>query len=80
MYQKVLEKIILNGNLPIKGLFYWVLKMSKNDKIQKIGEIHGFKKDIDKEVLETLENQGLLIVDDDERNEDWKVYHILKEV
>ena len=34
---------------------------------------------IDKEVLETLENQGLLIVDDDERNEDWKVYHILKE-
>ena len=49
-------------------------------KFKKIGEIHGFKKDIDKEVLETLENQGLLIVDDDERNEDWKVYHILKEV
>ena len=48
-------------------------------KFKKIGEIHGFKKDIDKEVLETLENQGLLIVDDDERNEDWKVYHILKE-
>ena len=48
-------------------------------KFTKIGEIHGFKQDIDKEVLETLENQGLLIVDDDERNEDWKVYHILKE-
>ena len=47
-------------------------------KFKKIGEIHGFKEDIDKEVLETLENQGLLIVDDDERNEDWKVYHILK--
>ena len=61
-------------------MFYWVLKRSKNDKIQEIGEIHGFKKDIDKEVLKTLENQGLLIVDDDERNEDWKVYHILKEV
>ena len=28
-------------------------------KFKKIGEIHGFKKDIDKEVLETLENQGL---------------------
>ena len=24
-------------------------------KFKKIGEIHGFKKDIDKEVLETLE-------------------------
>ena len=31
------------------------------------------------EDFKTLENQGLLIVDDDERNEDWKVYHILKE-
>ena len=49
-------------------------------KFKKIGELHGFKEDIDKEVLGTLENQGLLIVDDDERNEDWKVYHILKEV
>lgn len=48
-------------------------------KFKKIGEIHGFQKDIAKEVLETLEKQGLLIVDDDERNEDWKVYHILKE-
>ena len=48
-------------------------------KFKKIGEIHGFKEDIDKEVLETLENQGLLIVDDDKRNEDWKVYHIFKE-
>ena len=38
-------------------------------KFKKIGEIHGFKEDIDKEVLETLENQGLLIVDDDKRNE-----------
>ena len=28
-------------------------------KFKKIGKIHGFKKDIDKEVLETLENQGL---------------------
>ena len=49
-------------------------------KFKKIGEIHGSKKDTDKEVLETLENQGLLIVDDDERNEDWKIYHILKKV
>ena len=49
-------------------------------KFKKIGEIHGFKKDIDKEVLETLENQGLLIVDDDEHNTGWKTYHILKEV
>ena len=55
-------------------------KEGKMTKFKKIGEIHGFKKDIDKEVLETLENQGLLIVDDDERNEDWKIYHILKKV
>ena len=48
-------------------------------KFKKIGEIHGYKQDNIKEVAETLENQGLLIVDDDERNEDWKVYHILKE-
>ena len=52
----------------------------KMTKFKKIGEIHGFKKDIDKEVLETLENQGLLIVEDDEYNIGWKTYHILKEV
>ena len=49
-------------------------------KFKKIGEIRGFERDGIKEVLETLENQGLLIVDDDERNEDWKIYHILKKV
>ena len=63
----------------IKGMFYLIREWSKMAKFKKICEIHGFNNDIDKEVLETLENQGLLIVDDDERNEDWKTYHILKE-
>ena len=62
-----------------KVCFIGYKKGVKMAKLKKIGEIHGFKEDIDKEVLETLENQGLLIVDDDKRNEDWKVYHILKE-
>ena len=62
-----------------KVCFIGYEKGGKMTKFKKIGEIHGFKEDIDKEVLETLENQGLLIVDDDKRNEDWKVYHILKE-
>lgn len=49
-------------------------------KFKKIGEIKGFKKNIDKEVLKTLENQGLLIIDDDEDDKGWKTYHILEEV
>ena len=48
-------------------------------KFKKIGEIHGFKKDIDKEVLEALEKQGFVVVDDNELEESWKIYHILRE-
>ena len=48
-------------------------------KFKKIGEIHGFKEDIDKEVLETLEKQGFVVVDDNELEESWKTYHVLRE-
>ena len=34
-------------------------------KFKKIGEIQGFERDGIKEVLETLEKQGLMVVDDD---------------
>ena len=48
-------------------------------KFKKIGEIQGFERDGIKEVLETLEKQGLMVVDDDEHDIGWKTYHILKE-
>ena len=48
-------------------------------KFKKIGEIHGYKQDNIKEVAETLEKQGFVVVDDNEREESWKTYHILRE-
>lgn len=52
----------------------------KMAKLKKIGEIRGFDRELSKGVLETLENQGFLVVDDDENDDGWKTYHILKEV
>lgn len=49
-------------------------------KLKKIGEIHGYKLDNIKEVTETLEKQGFVVVDDNELEESWKTYHILREV
>ena len=49
------------------------------EKLKKIGEIRGFKRDLENGVLEALEKQGFLVVDDDEREGDWKTYHILRE-
>ena len=48
-------------------------------KFKKIGEIHGYKQDNIKEVAETLEKQGFVVVDDNELEESWKTYHILRE-
>lgn len=48
-------------------------------KLKKIGEIRGFERELSKGVLEALENQGFLVVDDDENDDHWKIYHILKE-
>ena len=49
-------------------------------KFKKIGEIRCFGRDNIKEVLETLENQGFVLVDEDEGEFGWKTYHILKKV
>lgn len=48
-------------------------------KFKKIGEIRGFDRELSKGVIETLENQGFSVVDDDENDDGWKTYHILKE-
>ena len=55
-------------------------KGGKITKFKKIGEIHGYKQDGIKEVAETLEKQGFVVVDDNELEESWKTYHILREV
>ena len=48
-------------------------------KFKKIGEIQGYKQDRIEEVVKALENQGFLVVDDNEYEESWKTYHILRE-
>ena len=48
-------------------------------KFKKTGEIHGYKQDNIKEVVETIEKQGFVVVDDNEFEESWKTYHILRE-
>ena len=48
-------------------------------KLKKIGEIQGYKQDNIKEVAEALEKQGFVVVDDNELEESWKTYHILRE-
>ena len=48
-------------------------------KLKKIGEIRGFIGDGINDIAKTLENQGFIVVDDDEREEKYKRYYILKE-
>lgn len=48
-------------------------------KLKKICEIRGYEDCNTKNVIETLENQGFTVVDDDKSNTGWKTYHILKE-
>ena len=54
-------------------------KGGKMTKLKKIGEIQGYKQDNIKEVAEALEKQGFVVVDDNELEESWKTYHILRE-
>lgn len=49
------------------------------NKLRKIAEIRGSKDKFTREVLETLENKGFLVVDDDEYENGYKTWHILKE-
>ena len=48
-------------------------------KLKKICEIQGYTEEGISEVLETLEKQGFVVVDDNELEESWKTYHILRE-
>lgn len=50
------------------------------EKLKKIGEISCYGKDGISEVLETIEKQGFVVVDDNERDTGWKTYHILKKL
>lgn len=49
-------------------------------KFKKIGEIQCFEENDIYDVIKTLENQGFTVVDDNEDEDNWKTYHILKEV
>lgn len=55
-------------------------KGGKMEKLKKIGEISCYGKDGIREVLETIEKQGFVVVDDNERETGWKTYHILKKL
>ena len=48
-------------------------------KLVKIGEIHGFDGNSIVDVIKTLENQGYIVVDDDEDELRWKTWHVLIE-
>ena len=50
------------------------------NKLRKIAEIRGSKDKFTREVLETLENKGFLVVDDDENDTTNKIWHVLKNV
>lgn len=45
----------------------------------KIGEIQGFEENGVCEIVKTLKNQGFTVVDDNEDEDNWKTYHVLKE-
>lgn len=49
-------------------------------KLEKIAEIKGYLDKSTKEVIETLENKGFVIVDDDRSDTGWKTFHILKNI
>ncbi len=48
-------------------------------KLRKIGEIRCFIDDGINDIVKTLKNQGFLVVDDNEREDNYKRYYILKE-
>ena len=49
-------------------------------KLKKIAEIKAYYGREAKEVVETLENKGFLVVDDDENDTVNKIWHVLKNV
>lgn len=49
------------------------------NKLRKIAEIRGANDKYAREMLKTLENKGFLIVDDDEYENEYKIWHVLKE-
>ena len=49
-------------------------------KLKKIAEIKAYYECEAKEVVETLENKGFLVVDDDENDTTNKIWHVLKNV
>ena len=60
--------------------FHWVRKEVKMAKLKKIAEIKAYYGREAKEVVETLENKGFLVVDDDENDTTNKIWHVLKNV
>ena len=51
------------------------------EKLKKIAEIKAYYGREAKEVVETLENKGFLVVDDDDENDTTnKIWHVLKNV
>ena len=49
-------------------------------KLKKIAEIKAYYGCEAKEVVETLENKGFFVVDDDENDTVNKIWHVLKNV
>ncbi len=63
-----------------KHRFPWVRKEVKMAKLKKIAEIKAYYGCEAKDVVETLENKGFLVVDDDENDTVNKIWHVLKNV
>ena len=64
----------------MKAEFHWVRKEVKMAKFKKIAEIKAYYGCEAKEVVETLENKGFVVVDDDECDTTNKLWHVLKNV
>ena len=65
---------------PMNAEFHWVRKEVKMAKLKKIAEIKAYYECEAKEVVETIENKGFVVVDDDECDTTNKLWHVLKNV
>ena len=65
---------------PMNAEFHFVRKEVKMAKFKKIAEIKAYYGCEAKEVVETLENKGIVVVDDDENDTVNKIWHVLKNV
>ena len=80
---RILEEkscLYIKIKIPSKAEFHWVRKEVKMAKLKKIAEIKAYYGCEAKEVVETLENKGFLVVDDDENDTVNKIWHVLKNV